>query len=162
MHSLSFLDRHVSWIVSHKLTWSGVFFWPLCMAVKKIWKSPKTWFRHSSLNLSAHDLICHSSVAFRQHLLFLTIFRVTETNFNQHDFEKTARNRGSLEKRLKQMLFEIRENPLERLIRGLNQNQPIFIDPAYHLKQNLLFKIIFKIIQIREDYRVVLRSALIG
>ena len=45
MHSLilfkiciSFLDRHVSWIVSHKLTWSGVFFWPLCMAVKKIWK----------------------------------------------------------------------------------------------------------------------------
>ena len=60
------------------------------------------------------------------------------------------------------MLFEIRENPLERLIRGLNQNQPIFIDPAYHLKQNLLFKIIFKIIQIREDYRVVLRSALIG
>ena len=37
-------------------------------------------------------------------------------------------------KRLKQMVFEITENLLERLIKGLNQNQPMFIEPTYHLK----------------------------
>lgn len=37
-------------------------------------------------------------------------------------------------KRLKQMVFEIREKPLEALVKGLNQNQPMFVESTYHLK----------------------------
>ena len=60
------------------------------------------------------------------------------------------------------MVFEIREKPLEALVKGLNQNQPMFVESTYHLKQNLFCKIIFKIIQITEDDRVVSRPPLIG